>query len=255
MPPGNPWGCHKPARDLMSIQCRATPQVTRVGAESTGPELPSDAAGPSGAPASSLGTEQIPGRALELARSRGAIRLGFLQCAWGEMDRLEAELGDVYTHLEAKDQRLALECRGLEVAVNFSHLQHEGTHAKDEASTIVAKEARDRTFVEAEDADRRREAAERREHELLASIASLERQAREHGVMALAPTRGSSSREEEIRAVGEALELVASEQELELDQLEAMERQVMTAEAVLALEASVQEEANERVAEVRCALS
>ena len=89
----------------------------------------------------------------------------------------------------------------------------------------------------------------------MSSVMTMEREAREREVIAPVPAEGLSNREVELRALGEALELVALEQDLERDRLEMMERQVMTAEAVLALEASVQEEANERVAEVRCALS
>ena len=84
----------------------------------------------------------------------------------------------------------------------YSHLQHEATRSKDEESSATAKEARERAFEEAEAADRRREAAERRELELLDSVASLDRQAREHGGTTLTPTHGLSSHEAELCALG-----------------------------------------------------
>lgn len=85
-----------------------------------------------------------------------------------------------------------------------------------------------------EAADRWHEATERRKQELLASISMLERQDRDRGVTVLVPTKGLPSHEVELRTIGEALELVTLEQDLEHDRLEAMKREVMTAEAALA---------------------
>ncbi|XP_020165789.1 uncharacterized protein [Aegilops tauschii subsp. strangulata] len=72
---------------------------------------------------------------------------------------------------------------------------------------------------------------------------TMEREAREREVIAPVPAEGLSNREVELRALGEALELVALEQDLERDRLEMMERQVMTVEAALtSREAKVQTE-------------
>lgn len=108
------------------------------------------------------------------------------------MDRLEAELYNVDSHLEVEHLRLARGWLQLEVAINFSRLQHEATRLKDEESSATAKEACDRAFDEAEATDRRREAAEKCEQELLASIPALERQAWEREAIVPIPAEGLS---------------------------------------------------------------
>ena len=107
---------------------------------------------------------------------------------------------------------------------------------------------------EAREADRRREAAEKRAWELQAWSASLEQQV-EARRAALASLRGTPAEEEEVQKREEALTLEAVERSLELEQLETREHQVAQAEdAIGAREARVEEEVNRRVAEVRADL-
>lgn len=93
------------------------------------------------------------------------------------LGRLGAELHDVDSYLEAERERLAYEWCWLKVDINLSRLQREFACSKDEESSASVKEARDCAFEEAEVADCQREAVENRERELLASKATLERQA------------------------------------------------------------------------------
>lgn len=114
---------------------------------------------------------------MELAHSRGIVRHVLLQDASSTLNRLGAELHNVNLHLEAENLCLVCEWRRLEVAVNLSRLQCEAARSKDEESSVMVKEARNRSFEEAEAVDRRCEAVENREWELLASLTVLERQA------------------------------------------------------------------------------
>nr|XP_020187187.1 tropomyosin-like [Aegilops tauschii subsp. strangulata] len=137
------------------------------------------------------------------------------------------------------------------VAVDFGRLQRECANAKAEASLATSREASARALEEATKADHRREAAEKRERELRALNASLERQV-EARRDALASMKGSPSQEEEVLKREEALMLEAAEHSVELERLETRERQVAQADdAVSAREAGIQEEVGRRVAKAR----
>lgn len=113
---------------------------------------------------------------MALVCNRSAVRHDLLQDTKDALSRLEAELLGVDANLEDKRQRLASGWCQLEVAVKLSKLQHESARAKAEKSADAAREARERAFEEAEDADQRCVAAETRERELIASNAALEQQ-------------------------------------------------------------------------------
>ena len=99
---------------------------------------------------------------------------------------------------------------------------------------MAPKGACDRVFQEAGVAHSRHKATEKRERELSASVAALGRQAWEREAIAPVPTEGLSIYKVGICTLEEALEMVASEQNLESDRLEVLERQVMTTEAAQA---------------------
>ena len=158
------------------------------------------------------------------------------------MSRLGEELAGVDSRLEAEGLRLAEERRKLRVAINLGHYQRDLDNAEAEASLNVSREACSRALEEAREADRLREAAEKRTWELHAWSASLEQQV-EAPRAALASLRGTPAEEEEVRKREEALALEAVERSLELEQLETRERQVTQAEdAVGVREVRVQEE-------------
>ena len=77
------------------------------------------------------------------------------------------------------------------MAINLGRHQRELDNAKAEASLKVSHEARSRALEEAREADRRREAAEKRAWELQAWSASLEQQV-EACRAALASPRGAT---------------------------------------------------------------
>ena len=83
------------------------------------------------------------------------------------------------------------------------HYQRDLDNAKAEASLKASREACSRALEEAREADRRREAAEKRAWELQAWSASLERQV-EVRRAALASLRGMPAEEEEVRKHEEA---------------------------------------------------
>ena len=82
------------------------------------------------------------------------------------MSRLGGELVDVDARLEAEGLRLAEEWHKLKVAINLGRRQRDLENAKAEAK--VSREACSRALEEAREADRRREAAEKRPWELQA---------------------------------------------------------------------------------------
>ena len=92
----------------------------------------------------------------------------------GAMSRLGEELAGVDSRLEAEGLRLVEEQHKLTVAINLGRYQRHLENAKAEASLNVAHEARSRALEEAREADRHREAAEKRAWELQSWSASLE---------------------------------------------------------------------------------
>nr|XP_020151778.1 plectin-like [Aegilops tauschii subsp. strangulata] len=188
------------------------------------------------------------------AQEKNVVRHELFQEAIGAMNRLGEELVDVDVRLVAVGVRLAEERHKLKLAINLGRYQRELDNAKAEASLIASREACSRAQEEAREADRRREAAEKRAWDLQARGASFERQVEEHRA-ALASLRGTPPEEEEIRKGEEALALEAVERCLELERLETRERQVAQAEdAVGTREAKAQEEIDRRVAEARADL-
>ena len=148
------------------------------------------------------------------------------------MSRLGEELAGVDSRLESEGLRLVEERRKLRVAINLGRYQRDLDNAKAEASLKVSHEACSRALEEAREADRRREAAEKRAWELQAWSASLEQQV-EARRAALASLRGTSAKEEEVRKREEALALEAMERSLELERLETRECQVAQPEDVV----------------------
>nr|XP_020154695.1 golgin subfamily A member 6-like protein 2 [Aegilops tauschii subsp. strangulata] len=185
---------------------------------------------------------------LKSTQEKSAVRHELFQEAMGVMNRLGEELVDVDARLVAEGLRLAEERHKLRVAINLGRHQHELDNAKAEASLVASREACFRAQEEVREANRRREAEEKRAWELQAWRASLERQV-EARKAALASLRGTPAEEEEIRKREEALALEAVERSLELERLETRERQVAQAED--AVGARAQEEVDRRVAEAR----
>ena len=110
----------------------------------------------------------------ESAQERSVIRHELFQEAMGAMNQLGEELVDVDARLVAEGLRLVEERRKLKVAINLGRHQHELDNTKAEASLEVCREACSRALEEAREADRRREAAEKRAWELQAWSASRE---------------------------------------------------------------------------------
>ena len=165
------------------------------------------------------------GCALEFERGRSVVRHELFQEATDTMNRLGEELEGVDACLEAEGLRLAEEWHTMKVAINLGRHQRELENMKAEASLAASRETCSRALEEAREADRRREAAEKRTWELHAWSASLEQQveARQAALVAL---RGTPAEEDEVRKREEALALEAVECSLELEQLETRERQV-----------------------------
>ena len=110
--------------------------------------------------------EDEVGRALEFEHGRSVVRHELFQEAMGAMNQLGEELAGVDARLEAEGLRLAEEWHKLKVAMNLSRRQRDLDNAKAEASLKVSYEACSRALEEAREADRRREAAEKRTWEL-----------------------------------------------------------------------------------------
>ena len=108
------------------------------------------------------------GRAHEFERRRSVARHELFQEATGAMDRLGEELEGVDARLEAEGIRLAEERHKLKVAINLGRRQRELENAKAEASLVASREACSRAQEEAQEADRRCEAAEKRAWDLQA---------------------------------------------------------------------------------------
>ena len=123
---------------------------------------------PLGAPPAAPKVEDEVGRAFKLERRRSVVQHELFQEAMGAMSRLGEELAGVDSRLEAEGLRLVEERRKLRVAINLGHYQRDLENAKAEASLKIAHEARSRALEEAREADRRREAAEKRKWELQA---------------------------------------------------------------------------------------
>ena len=160
---------------------------------------------------------------LKSAQERSVVRHELFQEAMGTMNRLGEELVDVDACLVAEGLRLAEEQHKLKVAINLGRHQRELDNAKDEVSLAASREAYSRALEEAQEADRRHKAAEKRAWELQAWSASLEQQV-EARQAALASMRGTPAEEEEILKREEALALEAMERNLELERLETRER-------------------------------
>ena len=129
---------------------------------------------PLDAPPAAPEVEDEAGRAFELERGRSVVCHELFQEAMGAMRRLYEELAGVESRLEAEGFRLVEERRKLKVAINFGRYQRDLEKAKAEASLKMSHEARSRALEEAREADRRREAAEKRAWEIQAWSASLE---------------------------------------------------------------------------------
>lgn len=109
---------------------------------------------------------------------------------------------------------------------------------------------------EAEAANRRREAAEERERDLLSSNAALEREVEERRALLASSPGEAALAEAELLRRHEDLTLETVEHSLALETLEVRERQAAAAEdAVTAREARVQLEVEERVAKARAELA
>ena len=113
-------------------------------------------------------------RALEFEHGRSIVHHQLFQEAMGAMNRLGEELEGVDTRLEAEGLRLAEEWHKLKVAINLGRHQCELDNAKAEASLAASREACSRALEEAREADRRREAAEKRVWDLQAWSAILD---------------------------------------------------------------------------------
>ena len=180
-----------------------------------------------------------PGRALELARKRGAVRHELFREAMGALGRLGEELVDIDVCLEAEGLQLVDGWHQLKVAINLGHLQHEHANVMVEASLATLCEANARALEEAREADHRREVAKERRRELEAQNAFLVQQVEAHRA-ALATMKGAPSDEGEILRREETLMMEATKRSLELERLETRERQVAQAEdAVSAREARI----------------
>ena len=130
-------------------------------------------------------------RAFEFEHERSFVRHELFQEAMGAMNRLGGELADVDARLKDEGLRLEEERRKLKVAINLGRYQRDLDNAKAEASLKVSREARSQALEEAREADRHREAAEKRAWELQAWSASLEQQV-EACRAALASPRGDT---------------------------------------------------------------
>ena len=126
------------------------------------------------APSAAPGAKERLGRALAFTRGRSAVRLEIFGKAMGVMIRLGWEVADVDTRLEAEDRRLAHEWHQLKVAINLEQLQHNQANVCAAASLATSRKACARALEEADVANRRREASEEREREILSLNTALE---------------------------------------------------------------------------------
>ena len=92
------------------------------------------------------------------------------------MSQLGVELAGEDARLEAEGLRLIEERRKLKAAVGLARHQRDLENAKAEASLVASREACSRAIEEAQEADRRCEAAEERAWELQDWCNSLEQQ-------------------------------------------------------------------------------
>ncbi|KAE8803455.1 hypothetical protein D1007_20683 [Hordeum vulgare] len=125
------------------------------------------------------GSESIvpePHLAVELVASWTLVRHDLLRGTLSMARQLGAELQDVDTRFTEERLFLARGWRQLDVAVKPRRGQHQEAHAKIKASAAVARDARERTLHEADEAGERCEAVEEREWELQSSNAALEQQ-------------------------------------------------------------------------------
>ena len=116
------------------------------------------------------GVDDVLGRAQE----RSAVRQKFLQRAADAVSQLGAELAAEDARLEAEGLRLVEERRKLKAVVGLARHQRDLENAKAEASLAASREACSRALKEAQEADKRREAAEERAWELQGWCNSLE---------------------------------------------------------------------------------
>ena len=116
---------------------------------------------------SESGADEYFGNELEFARGRSTVCFGFFGEAMHAMVHLGGELANVDTRLEAENRRLEGEWRRLKVAINLGKLRHHKAEARAVASLAASREACAHAMEEAEAANRRCEAAEEREQDLL----------------------------------------------------------------------------------------
>ena len=171
------------------------------------------------------------------------------------MVHLGGELANVDTRLEAENRCLEGEWQRLKVAINLGKLQRDEAEVRVEASLAASREACARAMEEAEAANRRPEAAEERERDLLSSSVALLREIEERRAL-LASTPGEVAlAEAELLRHHEDLTLEAVDHSLALERLEVRERQAAVAEdAVAARKAQVQVEVEEKVVKARAKL-
>ena len=159
--------------------------------------------------------------------------------AMGALCRHGGELAAVDACLEMQELCLAHEWHQLKVAINLGQLQHECDKAKAAAVLAASCEASARALEEAKEADHHCESAEKREHELLALNAALEKQIKACRTV-LALMSRVPFEEKEILKREEALALEALEHGLEHERLEMRELHVaMTEDDVSAREARI----------------
>ena len=103
---------------------------------------------------------------LKRVRERSAVLQEFLRKAMDAMGQLGGELANMDACLEAEGLRLVEERRKLKGAVNLACHQRELDNAKAEASLAASRKACSRAIEEAQEADQRREIAEKRAWEL-----------------------------------------------------------------------------------------
>ena len=94
------------------------------------------------------------------------LKHGALQGARAALDQLEADLRAEEVRIIEEHQRLAERWHQVDVAVKLSRHQHDTMREKLEKATQDAKEIFENAVREADEADRRLEAAEARRKEL-----------------------------------------------------------------------------------------
>ena len=108
-----------------------------------------------------------PGDVPALARGYSAMRVELFGEAIHAMIHIGGELANVDTRLEVENRHLEQEWQRLKVAINLGKLQRDKADARAEASLATSRKDCVCAMEEAESANRRREAAEERERELL----------------------------------------------------------------------------------------